>query len=708
MSATKSNAKEEQRVKTGSFTTVLLVLAFVLMAINIGVGIYQGEFDDQRVRDSGELRVLSQQLTSFAAEASNGNVKAFKGLKDSRRNFENKFNRLSNGDSATGLQSAPESVFPQIKKTAAVWKQVAKATATILNSKATVLDLHNVANELSTTVPQLQDEYSKVVDSLIESNAPRNLIWLATRQSWYAERILSSLQRVLVGGADAKQAAESFGHDVDIFGQVLKGMLDGDPMMDIKKVKSRDAREALQEIATLYVGVKDNVSYIISSNETLFKVHKANNIIFSNSDALLAVSQELEQKFIQFPQDRLLGNILISGALLGVVAILLFTMYLQQRGAERKRISLTETSRNREQKQNERNQQAIIRLLDEMEGLADGDLTVNVTVTEDFTGAIADAMNFTIDQLRSLVATIKKAVVRVSSSAEETQNTATELAQASKNQAQEITGASAAINEMAVSIEQVSANASESTQVAEKSVEMANKGAAVVRNTIKGMDTIREQIQETSKRIKRLGESSQEIGDIVALINDIADQTNILALNAAIQASMAGDAGRGFAVVADEVQRLAERSGNATKQIEALVKTIQTDTNEAVISMEASTSEVVRGAQLAQDAGVALEEIENVSRDLADLIQNISNAARQQAASAGHVSNTMNVIQEITNQTLAGTQATAVSIGTMAELADDLSGNVSGFKLPTVEAEEVSITEDDEFEEDEFLETGEY
>ncbi len=708
MSAIKSKSIDEQGIKSGSFLTVLLVLAFVLMAGNFGWGIYQSQFDDLRVRDSGELRVLSQQLTSFAAEASNGNPQAFSGLKESRINFENKFKRLADGDATTGLPPAPAAVQPQINKTAAVWNKVAQATDTILNSRQTVIDLHKVADELSRTVPQLQDEYSKVVDILIDKKASQNLIWLATRQSWYAERILSSLQQVLVGGKKAKKAAESFGHDVDVFGQVLKGMLDGDAMMGISKVKTRNAREALQKIATLYAGVKDNVSYIISSNETLFKVHDANNVIFSHSDALLAASQELEQAFTAYPQKRPFGNILVSGALLAIVAILLLFMYLQQRGAEKKRSSLTESSRNREQKQNERNQQAIIRLLDEMEGLADGDLTVNVTVTEDFTGAIADAMNFTIDQLRSLVSAIKKAVVRVSASAEETQNTATELAQASKNQAQEITGASAAINEMAVSIEQVSANASESTQVAEKSVEMANKGAAVVRNTIKGMDTIREQIQETSKRIKRLGESSQEIGDIVALINDIADQTNILALNAAIQASMAGEAGRGFAVVADEVQRLAERSGNATKQIEALVKTIQTDTNEAVISMEASTSEVVRGAQLAQDAGVALEEIENVSRDLADLIQNISNAARQQAASAGHVSNTMNVIQEITNQTLAGTQATAVSIGTMAELADDLSEHVKGFKLPNVkEGEEISVLEED-FEEDEFLETGEY
>jgi twitching motility protein PilJ len=240
---------------------------------------------------------------------------------------------------------------------------------------------------------------------------------------------------------------------------------------------------------------------------------------------------------------------------------------------------------------------------------------------------------------------------------------------------------------MAVTIDQVSANASESASVADRSVKIANSGAEVVQNTIHGMDTIREQIQDTAKRIKRLGESSQEIGDIVSLINDIADQTNILALNAAIQASMAGDAGRGFAVVADEVQRLAERSSNATKQIEALVKTIQSDTNEAVISMEQTTSEVVRGARLAQDAGVALEEIESVSSSLAELIQNISNAARQQAASAGHISNTMNVIQEITSQTSSGTTTTATSIGNLAVMAVDLRESVAGFTLPEEEME---------------------
>ncbi|GAA0317080.1 hypothetical protein GCM10009129_13160 [Psychrobacter aestuarii] len=390
------------------------------------------------------------------------------------------------------------------------------------------------------------------------------------------------------------------------------------------------------------------------------------------------------------------SNVIIPGLLflLSVAGVLYaFFQLFKQRGAAERLLIEKETLRRRQeaetdserarqiQEENERNQMAILRLLDELGDLAEGDLTVNATVSEDFTGAIADSVNFAIDQLRQLVLVINSTAERVSQSSEQTQLNAVELAEASEHQAQEIAGVSAAINEMAVSIDQVSTNATESAAVAQRSVAIAYNGADVVQRSIEGMNVIRDQIQETSKRIKRLGESSQEIGDIVGLINDIADQTNVLALNAAIQASMAGEAGRGFAVVADEVQRLAERSANATKQIETLVKTIQADTNEAVMSMESTTSEVVRGARLAKDAGEALEEVQNVSNTLAELIQNISNAAQQQADSAGHISNTMNIIQDITSQTSSGTMATARSVGELNEMAAALQESVAGFKL---------------------------
>lgn len=332
--------------------------------------------------------------------------------------------------------------------------------------------------------------------------------------------------------------------------------------------------------------------------------------------------------------------------------------------------------------QNRHNQDAILRLLDEMGDLADGDLTVSATVTEDITGAIADSVNYTIDALRSLVEQINSTTLQVASAAQETQSTAMHLADASEHQAQQITDVSSAITQMAGSIEEVSNNASQSSEVAKQSVSLAVQGNEAVKKAIRGMDTIREQIQETSKRIKRLGESSQQIGDIVELINDIAEQTNILSLNAAIQAAMAGEAGRGFAVVADEVQRLAERSGNATRQIDALVKTIQSDTSEAISSMERSTSEVVSGAKLSQDAGTSLEQIEAVSHQLADLINNITDNAKQQATAAVSTSESMNVIQEITMQTATGSNESASSIGRLLELTNELRKSVSGFTLP--------------------------
>jgi len=346
------------------------------------------------------------------------------------------------------------------------------------------------------------------------------------------------------------------------------------------------------------------------------------------------------------------------------------------------RSSHFETTAKVQAEQNERNQQAILRLLDEMGSLADGDLTVEATVTEDITGTIADSFNYAIEELRKLVATVNETAIMVDSAAKQTENTASHMAKAAENQGREINAATESVVSMAGSIEEVSGNAERSSDVARHSVEVAHKGGEAVRRTIDGMNAIRETIQDTSKRIKRLGESSQEIGNIVELINDIAEQTNILALNASIQASMAGEAGRGFAVVADEVQRLAERSTNATKQIEVLVRTIQADTNEAVVSMERSTTDVVGGALLAENAGAALDEIEQVSNQIASLVQNISSSARQQAGSAADVTRRTTRLREISEQTGKATSATATATAKLSELASQLRKTVAGFTLP--------------------------
>ena len=332
--------------------------------------------------------------------------------------------------------------------------------------------------------------------------------------------------------------------------------------------------------------------------------------------------------------------------------------------------------------QNDRNQQAILRLLDELGSLADGDLTVQATVTEDITGAIADSINYAIEALRGLVATINDTAIMVDSAAKQTEAAAGSMSKSARQQAHEVKSTTDELGAIVAAIEEVSGNAERSSDVARHSVDVAHKGGEAVRRTIDGMNAIRETIQETSKRIKRLGESSQEIGNIVELINDIAEQTNILALNASIQASMAGEAGRGFAVVADEVQRLAERSTNATKQIEVLVRTIQADTNEAVVSMERSTTDVVGGALLAENAGAALDEIEQVSNQIASLVQNISTSAREQSSLASHIDKRTMVLRKISDITGRETAATTAAIRKLAELATQLRGSVAGFQLP--------------------------
>lgn len=663
----------------GALAGLLIIFLATFIGITVATN-YFSKRDEQYLEHAGELRVLSQELAKNAVEAAGGKEDAFTELKTARDNFEQRWGYLVKGDEAANLAPAD---YEAMAKLDALWQKVKRNSDQIVRTRGVILSLHEVAATLAETIPQLQVEYDEIVEILLDSGAPADQVAVAQRQSWLAERIVRSVNKVLAGGDDAVMAADAFGRDASLFGRVLNGMIQGNIAMNITQVNNEEAIFALSEVAELFEFVSGSVDEILETSPELFQVRESSDAIFIDSRALLeqasVLSTEIQVGAAQRGIFQLIGYI---AALLAVMAIIGLGV-VSYRSTRRD----LETTAN----QNELNQVAILRLLDEIADLADGDLTASATVTEDFTGAIADSINYAIDQMRSLVSAINDTAVQVSSAAQETQATAMHLAEASEHQAQEIAGASAAINEMAVSIDQVSANASESSAVAERSVAIANKGAEVVQATINGMDNIREQIQETSKRIKRLGESSQEIGDIISLITDIADQTNILSLNAAIQASMAGDAGRGFAVVADEVQRLAERSAAATKQIEALVKTIQNDTNEAVISMEQTTSEVVRGARLAQDAGVALEEIENVSKNLAELIQNISNAARQQASSAGHISNTMNVIQEITSQTSAGTTATAQSIGNLAEMANQLRESVAGFKLPEASYDGVSL-----------------
>lgn len=655
-------------------TIAVLLIAIVVMAATFGYVALLTKYDREYLAVAGEQKVLSQTIAKYALEAASGNQGAFKSLKEGRDRFQETMALLHDGDKATGLPpSAAKIKNDQLARVGTLWNEFDQNVNTILKGQSPILDIRKNANSINDLIPQLLADSDEVVGILVDKNAPPQQIYKASVQLMLSQRIANNVNKVLVGGQGSVTAADRFGRDITIFGNVLTGMLRGDSAQGIAKVNDAEARKKLQEVSTYFATVSDKVGAILQRSPELFEVQSAAGKVSGNSDALISATNNLVAAYTKASNHLPLDIVaMLAGALALITLIILG--YGLKRDADR-RTSVAEN-------ENERNQDAIIRLLDQIQGLSEGDLTAEAEVTENFTGAIADAFNSATDELRKLVTTINETSVQVSSAAQETQATAMHLAEASDHQAQQITAASTAINEMAVSIEEVSKNSVESTEVARHSVNVAHKGAETVRRSIQAMDTIREQIQETSKRIKRLGESSQEIGDIVELINDISDQTNILALNAAIQAAMAGEAGRGFAVVADEVQRLAERSGNATKQIEALVKTIQTDTNEAVISMEQSTAGVVRGAQLSEDAGEALAEIETVSNRLAELIESISQTAAQQSSAAANTSDTMHVIQEITTQTSAGTNETAASIGNLAELANDLRKSVAGFKLP--------------------------
>ena len=663
---------------------VLIGLAIALMVVSFGYVAYKASHDRQYISHGEAIRVLSQKIAKNASEAANGKTDAFSLLQDSRKALEKNINILVKGDSDTGLpptSDTTEKARLALNKVVRPWKDMRDDVDVILSREDMVITVNELAERFRVNVPRIQNLLDKAATRLVKVNADRDQVYQTGRELLYAEQIGRHIGEMLRGGIGNITAAERLGRSTDQFGVVLTGLLEGSRDLGLSKVSDPEARKELENVKKLFGSIQKQVDQVLERSPELFRVRDSADSVFITSDKLQATTDYLLGIYRDLENQRPI-KWWFGFAFGGLALVLLIIRGFFSRRLAKLELAVTEAEKRQTDEQARTNQQAILDLLDEIQGLSEGDLTVHASVGEEFTGAIGDAFNDSIDALRNLVTTINETSVQVSSAAQQTQATAMHLAEASDHQAHQITAASAAINEMAVSIDQVSKNAEESAKVAQQSVDLALKGAETVRRTIDGMDSIREQIQETSKRIKRLGESSQEIGNIVELINDIADQTNILALNASIQAAMAGEAGRGFAVVADEVQRLAERSGNATKQIEALVKTIQTDTNEAVISMEQSTAGVVGGAKLAEDAGEALREIEGVSQQLAGLIQNISEAARQQANAAANISDTMNVIQEITSQTSAGTNETATSIGNLADLANDLRNSVAGFKLP--------------------------
>jgi len=627
---------------TPTFRAVTVIAVFLLIGAAALIYLQPGGGNPS----APQLAALSQAIPAQALRALNGDTNAFSELDTSVKTVANLREAGAPGRSSD-------------------WQQLVSQAAAILAKQREVEAVLAAANRMGTDASSLIALANELLD---RSSGTAAILEFQQR----ANRIREASGNILEGG---ESAASAIAEDVAYLRNVSNALDGVDSDLDIGPLNSESREIALVPVISSLTSLEEqsatldsNIGQVSGLIDTQAKLRASAGVLLGSAFGGRGGASILPSS---------LNNVLVPLGLIGAVILLIIGLLVLY-----SKSSVFERTAREQAEQNERNQQAILRLLDEMGSLADGDLTVEATVTEDITGTIADSFNFAIEELRKLVATVNDTALMVDTATKQTENTAAHLAKAADNQAKEINAATGSIVSMAASIEEVSGNAERSSDVARHSVEVAHKGGEAVRRTIDGMNAIRETIQETSKRIKRLGESSQEIGNIVELINDIAEQTNILALNASIQASMAGEAGRGFAVVADEVQRLAERSTNATKQIEVLVRTIQSDTNEAVISMERSTTDVVGGALLAENAGAALDEIEQVSNQIASLVQNISSSARQQAGSAADVSRRTTKLKEIGSQTGKATAATAASIAKLSELATQLRKTVEGFTLP--------------------------
>ncbi len=704
-----ARAKKSTGEKSG-LISVLSVLLLVSLVLGVLAFIEQARHAaniEQYLLDAGEQRVLAHRIAKYAAESGGGQEGSFTRLKDSREEFTRLLDELKMGSPEKKLPPSPEVVQPMIRAVASAWLELRSHVDSILNNEEAILSVREVIDDIRGSMPEMHEVSTSVATSLVESKATQNQIYYATRQLFLAQRISTSLNEVLLGGSATALAVDQFTQDVDELKTVINALLKGSNPLGVKAVTDKTAQQGLLEVSAMLGDLDDSLEVILSMISDVLPALEAlaemgggqaaqsalaegrvmpdldmPSVLTDSSDKLSQKLSDLIALYGTKASNPRFGPIEVGPALvtlLGVAAVVLMVIL---------GLMLITSAKKREQstaEQYQRNQQAIRRLLDEMGDLADGDLSVEATVTEDITGAIADSINYAIEAMREVVSSINDTSVKVSASAQENRATVMHLADASEHQQEQITGASGKINTMTQTLTAMAGDAAGSADIAGQSVELASKGGDAVRRTIAGMDKIRDQIQETSKRIKRLGESSQEIGNIVELIEDIADQTNILALNAAMQAAMAGEAGRGFAVVADEVQRLAERSTNATKQIDALVQTIQADTNEAVRSMESSTAEVVAGAGLAENAGETLKEIETVSQDISGIVSQLAESAQYQSTEAANINDTMGVIQEITQQTTEGTGNTAAAIGALAEDINELRQSVAGFVLPDEE-----------------------
>jgi len=656
-----SGAVRREFVLAGMLVLLLMIALIAFFTEQYNQGLRQGWTSATIALDHE-----AQDLSRIAHAAQEGAPPDFPALKATRDRITQGLDALK-GSEAGGVGMTAAAKFPgQITALDAAWAQTQPPLTAISAADSAFATTSAALIQLRAGVAQASAVYEQVAEHQAMRGAPAGQILFSSGQLIRLQRLQILALQVLPLNRNTLEAINQLKTEAATFVNNTQSLA---------QAAASDASvvEMLGKATSNFSTVSDAVAAIDAQSAVIASLPEQLGKLGDSASAFEKQLSELSAALQDSEENPLIPFIFYGSGIFAFILLLAFLMTTIRSTRERERAA---------EERDARQQAAILSLLDEITNLADGDLTVDVTVTEDFTGAIADSINYTVDTLRRLVGTINDTSVEIAGAATTTQDTAQRMSQASERQAREISTVATVLTQSSQSLTQVSGRAEELAQEAAASVQVAHNGAATVGRTIQGMAALREQIQETAKRIKRLGESSQEIGNIIEFINDIAEQTNTLALNASIQAAMAGESGRGFAVVADEVQRLAERAANATRQIETLVKTIQADTNEAIVSMERSTGTVVSGAKSAEEAGQALTRIESSSTELARLIQDIALAARSQSGQATKVSEQMQVIQEIATQTSNSADKTASEVGELTALSEKLRASVSGFKLP--------------------------